>query len=413
MKCLFHRIHPSENLLKRSWLFLISGINIFSGKAISKKYCLYILSLLFPSMLFSQYKENAVKRVEKTGIQLTNLKMVARITGTPLQNESLPSPNNTTDLYDVGGTDLGIMWSMGANKVGIFFGDTNGKGFVPSEKGGGNGGNWRSNVVAFSSDIALEDGLTISGMYLDGPATAGEVCAGAKDNPKVYQTSIPTSAIRVRGVDYVHYMNIYEWAGKHGRWLTNFSSVYASEDGGATWNRREELTFGSESKFSQITYARKNGYVFMVGTLAGRGSPAYLARVKEKSFVKKENYEYWNGESKKWIRNREEAATPIFSGPIGEASLLYHESKKRWILAYSYDAAYDSSANQKMHALVYRDAKELNGSWSDLKILATDKEYPGLYSPYFHPLKNKGKTVYFTMSLWKPYNVYLMKADVE
>lgn|SRR5690606_905166 len=86
---------------------------------------------------------------------------------------------------------------------------------------------------------------------------------------------------------------------------------------------------------------------------------------------------------------------------------------KRWIIAYSYDSAYAENPEKKYHAIVYRDAEELNGVWSPLKTLLTAKTYPGLYSPYFHPLKNKGDKLYFTMSLWKPYNVYLMSADIE
>ena len=35
--------------------------------------------------------------------------------------------------------------------------------------------------------------------------------------------------------DCVHIMNIYDWGAPHGRWLTNFSSVYTSNDDGRTW----------------------------------------------------------------------------------------------------------------------------------------------------------------------------------
>jgi len=375
---------------------------------------LILFGLMLPTILFSQVNVEQIKKLEEQpGIYLTNVKQIARLTGNPLKGEDLPSPNNTSEKYDIGGTDLGIIWETDSSHVGIFFGDTNGKDFIATDKGGGNGSNWRSNVVAFSDDADLDDGLTINRMALDSNGKAREICAGAKNNPGKYNTSIPTAAIRAAGIDYVHYMNIYEWAGSNGRWLTNFSSLYASDDGGNNWTRKEEVTFKSDSKFSQVAYAKRDGFVYMIGTLAGRGSPAYLARIKEKDMLNKEKYEYWNGDSKKWIKNNEHAATAIIPGPVGEASLLYHETYKRWIIAYSYDAAYDPKAKEKMHALVYRDAKELNGNWSDLKILATDKEYPGLYSPYLHPLKNKGDKLYFTMSLWKPYNVFLMTADIQ
>jgi hypothetical protein len=348
-----------------------------------------------------------------TGIQLSNVKQIARLTGVPLPGESIPSPNNTAADYDVGGTDLGIMWQMGGSRIGIFFGDTNGKDFKQVDKGGGNGGNWRSNVLAFADDPNLDDGLTIKSMVTDTPGKAREICAGAKSIPGKYQTSIPTAAIRAKGVDYVHYMNIYEWNGGNGRWLTDFSSLYASYDNGYSWSRKDEVNFKPDSKFSQVCYAKRNGYVYMIGTLAGRGSAGYLARFRGSDILALKNYEYWNSEKGEWIKNNEAAATAVIPAPVGEASLLYHEKYKRWIIAYNYDAAYDPKVKKRMHAIVYRDAAALNGQWSDMKMIATEKEYPGLYSAYFHPLKNKGDKLYFTMSLWKPYNVYLMSVDVK
>jgi len=376
---------------------------------------LFLLLLVFPlpAMVLAQLKsgQNDTAKNQRE-ITLTNVKQVARLTGNPLNAEVFPSPNSTAGDYDVGGTDLGIFWTMDSSRVGIFFGDTKGSDFRAG-KGGGNGSNWRSNVLAFSNDVNLEDGLTISSMALDSNGKAREICAGAKNNPGKYNTSIPTAAIRAAGVDYVHYMNIYEWAGGNGRWLTNFSSLYASYDQGDTWERKKQITFKPDSKFSQICYAKRNGIVYMIGTQAGRGSAAFLARFKEEDIEEIGKYQYWNGDLKQWVRNKEHAATAVIPGPVGEASLIYHEKYERWIIAYSYDAAYDPKIGKKMHAVVYRDAKELNGNWSALKILASEKDFPGLYSPYFHPLKNQGDKLYFTISLWDPYNVFLMSTEVN
>ena len=68
------------------------------------------------------------------------------------------------------------MWHTRKNQVGLFFGDTSGEGFVIN-KNGGNGSNWRSNVVAFSSDTDLTDGLKIDSMLLDSEGKAREICA--------------------------------------------------------------------------------------------------------------------------------------------------------------------------------------------------------------------------------------------
>jgi len=169
-----------------------------------------------------------VQIIKEPSINISNLKRIARVTGNSMPDENFPNPNNTA-TYDVLGTDLGIMWHMDGDKIGIFFGDTHGEGFRPFlNGGGGNGSNWRSNVLAFSEDTNLEDGLSISGMALDLDGKAREIIAGGKTNPEKYQTSIPTSAIRANGVDYVHYMNIHDWAGHDCSWLTNFSSLNAS-----------------------------------------------------------------------------------------------------------------------------------------------------------------------------------------
>ena len=67
--------------------------------------------------------------------------------------------------YDVGGTDLGIVWDKGGGEYFIAFGDTN-----------DTAGNWnRSNVLAISSDTNLEDGLAFSTMIQSKPGHAKEI----------------------------------------------------------------------------------------------------------------------------------------------------------------------------------------------------------------------------------------------
>lgn len=44
--------------------------------------------------------------------------------------------------------------------------------------------------------------------------------------------------------------------------------------------------------------------------------------------------------------------------------------------------------------------------------LANGREYAQLYGSYIHPLSVTGDNLYFTMSMWMPYNVFLMKAEL-
>lgn len=373
-----------------------------------------ILFLVCISCKVVQQEETLSVDIEQkpSTIKTYGLKIISRVTGQSLPNENFSSSNNTASDYDVHGTDLGIMWQMTENQIGIFFGDTNGKGFRPFYKnGGGNGSNWRSNVLAFSQDLDMEDGLTFSEMVTDADGFAKEVIAGGKSNPKKYQTSIPTSAIRINGVDYVHYMNIYDWTAPNCSWLTNFSSLYASHDNGKSWNHRPEVTFHSLSNFSQVTYAKKDGIVYMIGTRSGRGGAGYLARFKEEDILNKSAYEYWNGTKAKWVIGNENAATPVIAPPVGEASLMYHKKLKRWLITHNYNYTCDRNDPQVKHVIMYRDSDDLI-NWSKPEILVSDDDYPGLYCAYMHPLKDNEDKIYFLMSLWGQYNVFLMSVNI-
>lgn len=381
----------------------------------------YIVSIIFffPIFAFCSSKQSGIYNSETVvhtkspDVKMYNLTRISRITGESLPDENFPNSNNTALDYDVHGTDLGIMWHMEGNKIGIFFGDTNGKGFKPFNNGGGGDvNNWRSNVLAYSVDTNLDDGLTISEMEIDSEGKAREVVPGGKTNPRKYQTSIPTSAIRLNGVDYVHYMNIYDWTAPNCSWLTNFSSVAASYDNGKTWQRKEEVSFEPLSHFSQVAYAKKDGMVYMIGTRSGRGDAGYLARFREEDILKKNEYEYWNGNSKKWIKGDENSATPVISSPVGEASLMYHEKYETWILTHNYDYRCDKSEPIGKYLIVYRTAKDIT-DWSTPEILVSDQQYPGLYCAYMHPLKNNEDKLYFLMSLWGPYNTFLMSVDIK
>lgn len=55
------------------------------------------------------------------------------------------------------------------------------------------------------------------------------------------------------------------------------------------------------------------------------------------------------------------------------------------------------------------------GPWGPDIVLVNKAEYPGLYAPFMNTnmTEDGGKTIYFTLSLWGPYNVFWMKATLE
>lgn len=341
-------------------------------------------------------KELSLDIDNRWGFFIRSVERIARVTGIPMQGESFPSPNNTSLEWNVGGTDLGIIWEMQPGQYGLFFGDTFGRDFRPNTSNPGpNGSNWRSNVLAFSDDKNPEDGITIQSMATDARGDAREIVHSSKSGNDV--TSIPTAAIRANGADYVHYFNMRDWS----TWTTNYSGMYKSVDDGQSWEKVEEVSFASQSPFGQGGYFKKEGYVYMIGTETGRDSKAYLARFLEQDIENRNNYEYWNGLSKSWDKGNENAATAIIDDKVGELSFIFNEKHNKWVIAYF---------NGDRYNITLRVAEEITGLWSEPYEVASGWEYAQLYGSYFHPLSVHGDELYFTMSMWLPYNVFLMKA---
>lgn len=338
------------------------------------------------------------KVINKHGFFIKSLKRIARVTGNSLVSEGLLNPNNTGAVWDVGGTDLGIVWEMDAGRYGCFFGDTFGNDFRPDpQHPGPNGGNWRSNVLAFSENKNLDSGIVFTGMVIGQQARAREMIPGHQAG---LPTSIPTAAVRADGKDYVHYFNTDPiLAGVR----FNFSGLFRSVDNGYSWDEVAEVRFASDSRFALAGYCKKNGYVYMIGTPAYRDKPAYLARFREYDIEHQENYEYWNGETGEWIKGDELAASVLIPGTVGELSFLYNETLRKWILVYG-DIG---------HGFVsLRTAENITGPWSNVIELVSPEELPMHYGPYLHPLSASGNTLYFNLSMWEPYNVFLMKAEI-
>ncbi|RZK81365.1 MAG: DUF4185 domain-containing protein [Pedobacter sp.] len=348
----------------------------------------YVLIAL-PVMVYSQHTKKIV---------VSDVQRIARVTGKSLPDETIPNPNLTDVKYDIGGTDLGISWIMGNRSNGFFFGDTYGKDWKLSNEGGpGTAGNWRSNVLGISKDTDLENGVAFDSMVSKEIIPSGKVTDGTGSH-----TTIPTAAIHANGKEYVHYMEIRKW-GSPGSWTTNYSGLYKSTTNGLSWLKCEGVSFLATSNFAQVAYGKKDGYVYMIGTKSGRWGGAYLARFKEKDMEKQSEYEYWN-KVNGWVKGEELKADVIIDAPLGEMSLMYHTKYKRWLLTY---------LNEKKAELVLRDATVITGLWSEEQTLVKGANYPGLYGAFIYPAKTNSDQLYFMMSMWRPYNVFLMKATIK
>ncbi len=344
-------------------------------------------------------------------IILTDRGKVSRVTGATLSGEGLSNPNSTHTRWNLGGTDLGIIWEMSNGEYGILFGDSYGSDFRPAGGGPGPASDWRSNVLAFSDNTDLKNGLKFKSMLVSNgrPNKAAPVIE--RENYYGF-TYIPTAAIELNGKQYMHYM--YWEVGTTVRADQNYSSIYCSEDYGQTWSScRGKISFDTDSYFAMVGYTKKPGdeYCYMLGAQSGRGyrkSSAKVARFKYDDILDKTKYEFWNGGKRQWVKGKESQATTVLDGTVGELSVMYLEEYDRFLALY-----FDSDR----YAICYRSAARMQGPWSEERILCNgrDSRYAQLYGSYIHPLSAKkgSNRIYWTISQWQPYNVFFMEADVK
>ncbi|QCQ92887.1 DUF4185 domain-containing protein [Rhodococcus sp. SGAir0479] len=319
---------------------------------------------------------------------------VAKLTGAG-------SVNRTDKRWQVQGTDLGIMWESAPGQVAIAFGDTIGKGFHPP---GGQGDDWRSNVLAFSTDRNLSDGMSFDSMVQDGRCHAAELLSSRKlDNVEI--TTIPTSGFAVGDRQYMSYMSIRTWNSVPGTWWTNHGGIAYSDDGGSTWTKdpyaQWDNIFGVTG-FQVAAMVPAGEYVYMFGTPNTRLGAVGLARVPRDQVLNKSAYQYWSNGN--WTPvGGAAAATPIVHGPAAELSVRYDESTGRWQMSY---------LDTAKTAIVLREANSPQGEWSDGAPTVSVLDYPELYGGFIHPW-SRGNDLYFTISTWSDYNVFLMRARVN
>lgn len=318
-----------------------------------------------------------------------------------------PEAPDSTKAVDLCSTDIGTMTELGG-KVYFAFGDSFGydgdtcKPFGP---------NWRSNLLGFSSDLDPSNGVVWDGWYTGADGTAIAVSEGAHQPAFTGEgTRIPTAMVTVGERLYMHYMSVHGFSSYGGQWLCNFSRFVYSDDAGESWTEAA-TDFGSTAdRFNMLALSKQGGagneegrYVYAVGTPCGRFGGARVGRVAADKLLDDSAWEYFDG--RRWSKVRNDAAE-VIKPPVGEGSLLWNPGIKRWMYTY---------LNEDARALELRLARHPWGPWEAPFTLATAAEYPALYGAYMTPsfLKDDGKTFYFVMSQFGPYNTYIMEAKLE
>jgi hypothetical protein len=315
------------------------------------------------------------------------------------------SPNNTYGRWNIKGTDLGILWDNGSGQTLAAFGDTFGDAWVGPGGGAFGSGdlNWRSNVLLRSTDTNLSDGMSFASAVTAADGRAREIIPGLHQGNDAggEVTKIPTAGISVGTRQYLSFMSVRHW-GPPGQWDTNYARIAYSDDNGETWTYHSGTPTwnnpGGTDGFQMQAFVRRDGYLYVYGTPSGRLGAIRLARVPESQVLTQSAYQYWNGSA--WVSNNVAAAVPIVAAPVSELSVQYDSYSGRFLMMYL-----------QGEDIVLRSATSATGPWSAPQIAVSSADYPGLYGGYIHPWSSGGN-IYFAMSQWDPYNVYLMRLRI-
>lgn len=321
--------------------------------------------------------------------------LFGRLTGTP-------SINNTTYTYDIGGQDLGFTINHNG-KTYFLFGDT----FSGEDSYAG--GHWRNNTVAWTSDTTPANGIMFETYAMDGNGAKETFDNNSPSGSGVIST-IPTGGLSVNGSMYVWFMNVKQWGPASGEWYASQAELGKWNDTTKSFSLVSNSVFAGNGNFGMVA-AREgvNGdpYIYLWGTPAGRFGGVKLARFLPSQIESRSSYQFYDGTLNgvpQWTSN-EFSADIIVPAPAGEMSVMYNQAVGAWTMLYS------GATGHEM-----RQSDTPWGPWSAPVTILTESQGPsgtfGIYAPYMNPLwvEGNGQTIYYTMSLWVPYDVYLAKA---
>jgi hypothetical protein len=330
---------------------------------------------------------------------------VARLTG-PEASDSI----NPTWEVNIRGVDLGHMVNHNG-KTFFFYGDSFSSDLV--------GDGWRWNTCSYSTDSEPSDGITFDGWIVDGSGNAREIIHDDRNSPI---TNIPTGGVSIGNRIYVWYMSMKDW---NNPWKNHFSGLAYSENEAQTFNIVTSFQFPnneSGGNFGMVSVCQRSdvpltedNHVYLWGTPAHRYGGVKLARVDPGHVTDLTQYEYFggmSGDAPTWISS-EFSAPLIVPARVSEMSVMYNEWAGRWTMLHGWNPG--DLPDWNAGHIVLRQAPEPWGPWSEPIVLINVSGPGGTglpYAPYTNPLYvgNGGETVFFTMSKWDPYDVYLMRA---
>ncbi|MGI5183552.1 DUF4185 domain-containing protein [Dactylosporangium sp. CA-152071] len=326
---------------------------------------------------------------------VVNVRRVGQITG--------PDSPNRTDRFEIAGQDLGSMFQA-HGRTWLVFGDTFGR-REPGLTGGG-GTEWRSNTLGYTTDRDPTDGLKLDGYIVDDIGWAKELIDSKKVDG-VEMTTIPTYGFTANGAMYLAYMSVRHW-GEPGEWETNYAGFAKSTDRGQTWAKLDAPKWPGDSNFIQVSTVQVHDEIYFWTVPHGRFGGVSLMKVRERDVERQDAYRYFTGVdadgAPQWAADPA-AARLVVDDTVGELSVTWNPYLSRWLMSYTHGGG---------KGAVLRESATPWGPWGDAITLVSAEEVPGLYAPYMasHYTTDGGRTIYFALSVWDPYNVFWYRADL-
>eukprot|EP00756_Hemistasia_phaeocysticola_P000477 Hpha_TRINITY_DN10331_c0_g1::TRINITY_DN10331_c0_g1_i1::g.116164::m.116164 len=361
--------------------------------------------------------------------------------------------HSTTRPWNVAGADLGIGLTFN-DEFFMLFGDTFGVGSNFSD--GGARLDWRSNTLAAAKalqkggDFKLEAiGWNHDPSYFLRPTARQLLHAGHQfpgPDPDAHATEltvIPTAAWADSHTTYVWYMSVRHFDGD--AWTCNNASIATATKSGplhnnplavSTFTKRDEVLWHPRPdhapnmplQFAVANHGKHPDFwshcpldhhsLYLMGTPCGRKGAATLLKVPRNKILHQDEYKYFAGfgyDNELLWDHRPRKAEPVIPGGVGELSLTWIPSVRRWLALYT---AANYHPTSPACGIVARVSRCLWEGWSDERlVLANGTNNDIVYGGFAHPdLKNPFNhhdgLIYFTASLHFEYNTHLAAFDI-
>lgn len=314
--------------------------------------------------------------------------------------------DNTGDIWE---GDLGASFIYDS-KLHLITGDT------------GSGANFAPNAMATTSDTNAADCLDLSW-------STNEQGGPTPPFPLIEPDStVPSGAISINGTIYVFMMDVTDWTHPAKARSLLVKSENGSQSFFQVWENEVDRKFVNIAPvIGNHPLEQNKQAVYLVASGQYRQSPVYLAYAELDEIENESAYHYFTGTSggvAQWNENQAEAVPIINDVKVGELSVQWNRYLNQWLIAYfDYDK---QPAN-----LYFRSADNLWEAWSEEKLvfsgserydwyqsqttrIGTQNPWGTPYGGYLLPDNyNDSRKTYFVLSLWNPYSIFLMEANLD